>query len=327
MREGRESRTPGEDVLMYRQVGLLATSVMITVASLGCARPDAGIQAAEWRLHDVRRNLALETFDLGVFYKPREGSAADQDVDLAPLIIQEVAPEAADRAGVNRFGALVIDEHGTFRVELSRPTVYTATSSVTIGGVEHDQVVYVWFYPPGEGSRNRTDILAQGIRMTLSAEGFPLVWEVLASALGPSSSNDVQVLFVSRSLERLAAEIFGPAMAHRRYAVERRVAEAPNTVVVRVIEDGPIPMGPYVYLSADTHGVTTLLCRCSPSQVDRFLETTYYELESLEYVGTRCLEAMVGFTWAASAGGPNRLPTRQTNARHHLEKALRWPIR
>ena len=34
----------------------------------------------------------------------------------------------------------------------------------------------------------------------------------------------------------------------------------------------------YVYLAEDSHEVTTLLCRCSPSQVDRMVRTGYYEL-------------------------------------------------
>ncbi len=299
-----------------------------TLSFLGCVRADARIQAALVRhIHDELHSRALEVFELGVFYKPQEGSMIDPDADLAPLIVQQVAPEEADRAVVNRFGALVVDEHGTLRVEPTQPTVYTSTSTVTINGVEQDQVVYVWFYPPDMRSHDDADIPAQGIRMTLDAEGFPLVWEVLVPAMGRSSSGDVQVLFVSRSLERAAAEAFGPAPAHRRYAVERHVADAADTVVARVIEDGPIPMGPFVYLDADTHGVTTVLCRCSPSQVDRFVETAYYDLQPLEYVATRCLAAIAGFTWAGSAAGPRRRPNPETNARHHLEKALRWPIR
>ena len=57
------------------------------------------------------------------------------------------------------------------------------------------------------------------------------------------------------------------------------MAAAPDVVVAGIVEDGPIPMGPYVYVDAADQRVTTLLCRCSPSQVDRITDTGYYQLE------------------------------------------------
>ena len=49
-------------------------------------------------------------------------------------------------------------------------------------------------------------------------------------------------------------------------------------VVARVLADGPMAMGPFVYLTEPGLEVTTLLCRCMPAQVDDFFANTYYEL-------------------------------------------------
>jgi hypothetical protein len=42
------------------------------------------------------------------------------------------------------------------------------------------------------------------------------------------------------------------------------------------------PMGPYVYLSADTVELTTLLCRCSPALTDGWFTEVCYQLQQLE---------------------------------------------
>jgi hypothetical protein len=49
-------------------------------------------------------------------------------------------------------------------------------------------------------------------------------------------------------------------------------------VVARVIEDGPQPMGPIVYVSADGVTVETLICRCMSSQVDELVASETYPL-------------------------------------------------
>ena len=56
---------------------------------------------------------------------------------------------------------------------------------------------------------------------------------------------------------------------------------APNAIVARVIDDGPVPMGPIVHLSAGSHNVSTLICRCMPTQAKSLLETKTYELRPL----------------------------------------------
>jgi hypothetical protein len=116
----------------------------------------------------------------------------------------------------------------------------------------------------------------QGIRITLNSTGQPVIWEVLADSSG------VELVFVSQNLEAAAVVEFGKPLPGRRYAIERTVAEALNVVVARVIDDGPVAMGPIVYLSARTRAVSTLICRCMPAQAKRLLGTSAYDLLPLQ---------------------------------------------
>jgi hypothetical protein len=116
----------------------------------------------------------------------------------------------------------------------------------------------------------------QGIRVTLDLAGQPAIWEVLADDSG------VELVFVSRSFEAAAAAEFGAALPGRRYASERSLRESPNALVARVIEDGPVPMGPIVYVDERTRSVGALICRCMPAQVKSLVATRTYELLRLD---------------------------------------------
>lgn len=319
-------RTVNENVVNRWRCSAVLALVTAIACGPGCAGPDARVEAvAGRRLQDELHDQALREFDLAIFYKPREGSMPALEVDLAPLIIQELAGDGSQSVPADRFGALLKGEAGTFRVDVTQPTVYVSASTTAIDGVEHDQIVYAWFYPPGATGVDGVNVTAQGIRMTLEADGFPLVFEVLAPDLRPTGLSGLEVQFVSASLERAAADVFGPAPPDRWYSIEQPVVDAAHTVVVRVIEDGPIPMGPFVYLSANGHGVTTLLCRCSPSQVERVAETTYYELQPLESLDAEYLESLRGLEWLGSADGSGPGAGPRANRRDRLEKTLRWP--
>ena len=131
---------------------------------------------------------------------------------------------------------------------------HSATSNAQIAGKTREQFSYVWFYPAGGGDALR----GQGVRMTLGDDGRALVWEVLADP------QPVDIVYASVQLEQAALATFGPP-ARQGYAIESG-SEPPSSIVVpRILEDGPAPMGPWVYLRAGDHAVTTLLCRCMPS--------------------------------------------------------------
>lgn len=246
---------------------------------------------------------ALIEFDRAILLKPRDSEGGLEE-RLAPLIVLETAGpigEGLDKAG---FGAARFDLQGHLHFDASRPTLYTDRSTITIRNVEYAQISYNWWFPPMRTDSAATARTSGGVRITLGEDGFPLVWEVLGCR------GQAETIFVSASLERAAVEAFGGPLPGRRYTVERRIANKGAAPVVRVLEDGPIPMGPYIYFDAKTHGVTTLLCRCMPSQVQRFVGTKYYDLAPVEELGK----------WNNS-----KQPGVSLTVEGDLQDALRWP--
>lgn len=246
---------------------------------------------------------ALIEFDRAILLKPREGDGGLEE-RLAPLIVLEIAEPIGERITSAGFGAARFDPQGRLRIDASRPTLYTDRSTITIQDVEYEQVCYLWWFPPTRPDSAATGRTSGGVRITLGEDGFPLVWEVL------DSRGQAEAIFVSASLERAAAEAFGGPLPGRRYAVERRVANDAAAPVVRVLDDGPIPMGPYIYFDSETRGVTTLLCRCMPSQVQRFVETKYYDLAPTEELGGWRNGKQLGVNRTMEDG---------------LEHSIRWP--
>jgi hypothetical protein len=255
---------------------------------------------------------------MAVLYKPVESKTADLVFTLAPWILQEVGGRGAgiEIGQGDRFGFLGWS-NGVPTVDVFRPTIYVLADAVQIKGQTLARFAYLWCYPgeteksgktgisgssaqgtlpsqdisrsnstatratvvkpavgkPGGALGQETVGLAlQGVRMTLNSAGRPAVWEVLADSSG------VEVIFVSRSLESAALAEFGKPPPGRRYAVERGLEESSGVVVARVIEDGPIAMGPMVYLSAGSRSVSTLICRCMAAQAKQLVETKNYEL-------------------------------------------------
>lgn len=240
----------------------LTAMVCISLPVAGCRKPLRQAPPTVRQRHDELRARALIEFDRARFYKPSEFGVTGLPFDLAPLIVEEIAPASKGAA--------------KFPIEGVVPTVYTTTSSSVLDGVPHEQKTYRWSCPhlaPIEGKESRT---VRWIRMTLAPDGFPLVWEV-----GDDTSS-ANILFVSQSMETSARGVFGNPLPGRRFAVERSIAETPDTVVLGIVEDGPIPMGPYVYLASEACAVTTVLCRCSPSQVNDIIKSVYYDLEPLD---------------------------------------------
>lgn len=226
------------------------------------------------------RSRSLTEFSAAVFLKPRLDDLAGAEADLAPLIVEQAA-ESQTRETPHLFGAVATRRDGTLEVDTEDRVVYTGTALVRMGQPEYRQVIFVWAYPTAEATEA---IHWRGVRATIGADGFPLAWEIL------SSDTDERHLFVASSLQRAAVEAFGEPVQDRRFAIERHVGETPLTVVLRIIEDGPIPMGPYVYLADPAHEVTTLLCRCSPAQIGRFVAEGYYDLVPLESLDKRAIE-------------------------------------
>jgi hypothetical protein len=193
-------------------------------------------------------------FANAALFKPVEtGPTNTLGFKLAPLLLQEVVD--------------------TNKVAVA-PVVYFQEGTVQLNGSPHDQVTFVWNSPKPAGATG-VQSTVQGIRITLSASGAPVIWEVLKDDSG------AELTFVSQSVEAAALKPFGKPVAGRRFAIEASPETAPDAIVARVIEDGPVPMGPIVHLNAGSHNVSTLICRCMPTQAKNLLATGTYQLRPL----------------------------------------------
>jgi len=193
-------------------------------------------------------------FTNAVLFKPFEAGPTNVlGFKLAPLLLQEVT-------NTNSLIPPVV--------------VFYEENKVLLNGTPHDQVIYVW-RPLGPSDNTGDEYVTQGIRITLNTSGSPVIWEVLAD------NSSGELIFVSQSLEAAALKSFGAPLAGRRFAIESSLETASNAIVARVIEDGPLPMGPIVHLNAGSHNVSTLICRCMPTQTKNLLATETYELRPL----------------------------------------------
>jgi len=198
-----------------------------------------------------RANLELLN---AVLFKPAEtGPTNTLASKLAPLLLAEVQD-------INQAPAL--------------PVVYFKEGEAIFSGSQYQQVTFVWNRLDSNSMRG-AEPTPQGIRITLNTSGSPVIWEVLVDNSGGN------LIFVSQSLETAALKEFGPPLPGRRFAIESSFENAPNTIVARVIEDGPVPMGPIVHLVAGSRNVSTLICRCMPTQAKNLLATQTYELRPI----------------------------------------------
>jgi len=285
-----------------------ATSSLLVVLVVGrCTGPratsnDHNNPAPSQPSADGLRERALRTFERAIFYKPREESLVGLEGTLAPLIVQEAGLDA----GVPPSFGAIVGELGKERIDSERPTVYFEISPTQVGNTEFEQLTYFWRFPSRCGTRRCASHNGNGVRVTLDLDGLPIVWESLSTDEGRS------LLFVSRSLEDAARREFGEPLEGRAFSIERAANETRNVVVVRLLDDGPVAMGPYVYLeSPPSADVTTILCRCMPSQVSEFVESRYYNLVPMD------------FPWMTPPRPRSEFGAR--GSKKHLDVMLRWP--
>jgi hypothetical protein len=216
---------------------------------------------------------ATNEFTEACFFKPAEPKTNDLISSLAPLILQEVKDGREPLSQLDRFGTLGLS-NGAPVLDCSHPAIYWQADSVQLNGRMHIRLSYLWCYavaPAGQHA-GPVGLPLQGIRVTLNSTGQPVIWEVLADSSG------AELIYVSQNLEAAAAAEFGKPLPGRRYSIERSVEEAPTVLVARIIDDGPVAMGPIVYLTAGTRTVSTLICRCMPAQAKKLLGTSVYDL-------------------------------------------------
>ena len=203
---------------------------------------------------DIRSRTSVE-FAAASLFRIDPTSTPGFDVYMAPMLLVERS-RAEGPAGVS-LGALRRASDGSLGLDSTRPVVYFERSRVSIAGTDRDQLAFLWFFSSAtSGPRPRV----QGVRYTLDDAGFPVIQEVLADPRG------FRVLYVAAKLS----------------ASEADADVAPRAVLAKSMRDGRVPMGPFVYMRPERFEVTTLLCRCAPSQVSALPDDITYTIVPLQ---------------------------------------------
>jgi hypothetical protein len=226
------------------------------------------------------------------------------------MVIETAATDPAGLPASDQFGAL---EKAGERVTVNpkRPTVYARRELVTLRGRPYERYNYVWWHPTLERA---TPISSEGLRITVTPAGQSIAFEILGDATNAGA------VVVSQAMEAAALQEFRSPLPGRRFAIERSVATPFAATVVRVIEDGPLELGPVVYLRANGRGVATVICRCMPAQARVIAATGYYDLVEWNDAEARLL---------TEGGGQGGIKTpgwlAQSDGEPGLEKTLRLP--
>lgn len=240
---------------------------------IGCSQPESPATNAQGAEEIYSRQHIR--FAHGVLFKPAKTDVQDLVFKFAPLFILQVSdtnltsqiPDGLINAGAPMNSA-------------QSAVVSTWADAVELREQLHPRLSYVWNHP-APGTPFPKACVLQGVRITLGTNGQPMIWEILADTSGRD------LIVVSESLEQAAAQQFGPPLPGRRFAIETATNTSLNTVVMRIIDDGPVAMGPILYLEKGTRNVSTLICRCMPAQAGNLADTRNYELVSAPPESTR----------------------------------------
>lgn len=97
----------------------------------------------------------------------------------------------------------------------------------------------------------------------------------------------------------------------------------PDVIVPRIINPGPVPMRPFLYIEGAGHSVATLICRCMPPQFDDLAGDHQYELRPLSELEAQGLDPA---RWSAASGEAAGKPAfDDADDPGWLERCLRLP--
>ena len=176
---------------------------------------------------------------------------------FAPILVQEVDPEASYPAEVDRIGTFRLETAGRRAeeprpvVDPARPASYAYATRLRLHGRELTQLVYTFWYPEHPRLESWIDVEAgeiEGItlRITLDAAGEPALYETIYNC------GCFHRLFVDRELERAAAAEIGPPEGDRPFSIQRDVDGRIDWIVPELVDVEP-GRRPLLFVRAGFH--------------------------------------------------------------------------
>jgi hypothetical protein len=245
-------------------VSVLMASTLLNAVGAAAARGGRFADAAV----ETFQSRATNTWHQGFLLKPQESSSSGLDYQLAPLLLFVGQTNGAVSGNALTNLTLGTVTYDTKKVEFE-PTTQAVYWSFETGNQpegETGRMTYRWFQETQRGGTNR--VQSQGIRLRLNAEGQPVVWEVLADSSG------ARLYYVSKSYAERIKSVEGGAVP--AFSTPPPPEEA--SVLVRELDDGPVPMGPIVYIDPGTGDVVSVICRCMAAQVEGLVGSRSFEL-------------------------------------------------
>lgn len=183
-------------------------------------------------------DLSRSTVGSAPTLDPRESELLAR---FAPILVQEVDPQAPYPAEVDHIGSFRLVDGGEEPqpvVDPSRPASYAYITRLPLRGRELTQLVYTFWYPEHPKLKSFVDVEAgevEGItlRITLDAAGEPGLYETIYNC------GCFHRLFVDRELERAAAAELGPPEGTRPFSIQRDVDGKIDWIVPELVEVEP----------------------------------------------------------------------------------------
>lgn len=199
-------------------------------------------------------DLSVSTLGSGPSLDPQEARLLSR---FAPILVQEVDPEAPYPAEVDRIGSFFLAVDGQQSeeprpvVDPARPASYAYATRLPLHGRELIQLVYTFWYPEHPKLKSWIDVEAgdiEGItlRITLDASGEPRLYETIYNC------GCFHRLFVDRELERAAAAEVGPPEGTRPFSIQREVDGKIDWIVPELVDFEP-GRRPLLFVRAGFH--------------------------------------------------------------------------
>jgi len=310
---------------------LFALTIVVLMAGTACKPRHGGAALPDSpKVETPLPEPEPRMFEQAIFFRPEEGSAGGIVEQMAPLIIvesneKEISAALSDGLGVGTPGCVSDAE------ETPIPVVLFKKQSVKIRGESYEQLRYVWHSCVPKPTFFEFWVI-------IGKNGWPIVYSASPRPFHKGH------FYVSTSLEVAAEREFDSPLPYCRFAIERPSGDLLNRRVDRIIDDGPMPLGPYVYIGKSTQfemklagappqEVVALTCRCEKSLAKSFLAEPRYKLEQLDQFSDRiegeCLQwksQPSSVRWCQPAGVCDLCAWIEClNFENDLGELFRWP--